>query len=513
MCKTQSAPLTEIREHPRGRVFVHKQQHIAGDIRMILLRIRGALASGALALAVSGCASIAPDTSFADVSARVEARTGAAPGWARSDEDRAALSASVDSLLEARVGMDEAVAIAFLNSPAIQSDLEELGIARAAFLSAVLPPNPVIEIVRAARGNELEVGVSVSLLELLFWPQRAGAGEARMDAAKADAARRLADAAADVRIAYIDYVAARQALDLYEQAESAGEAARLAAQAIYAAGNIARVDLDRQRQFAARMTAERMRAEGRIGPAFERLTAVLGLDAQQAAALQTLTRLPAPPNRVIDADRVAEEAVRDSFPVAAAEARLREVASRRGIRNVEALLGDVELIGEFERQGRWSEAYGLGFTLPLDLGASGRLRAGAEFRQAWQQLQQARLESLTASRSAALRAEAARELALFHRDISLRISADVFDGVVRDFNAMQIGMFELLQARRDRVEAGRDYVEAVTEYWQARADLERHVRVAGIETSPEPSRQQETPANAPSPATHDRTHQHEGHIH
>jgi outer membrane protein, heavy metal efflux system len=480
---------------------------------MILLRIRGALASGAIALAVSGCASIAPDSSFAEVSALVEARTGAAPGWARTDEDRAALSASVDSLLEARVGMDEAVAIAFLNSPAIQSDLEELGIARAAFLSAVLPPNPVIEVVRAARGNELEVKVSVSLLELLFWPQRARAGEARMDAARADAARRLAEAAADVRIAYVDYVAARQALDLYEQAESAGEAARLAAQAIYAAGNIARVDLDRQRQFAARMTAERMRAEGRIGPAFERLTAVLGLDGQQAAALQTLSRLPAPPNRMIDADRVAEEAVSDSFPVAVAEARLREVASRRGIRNVEALLGDVELIGEFQRQGRWSEAYGLGFTLPLDLGASGRLRAGAEFRQAWQQLQQARLESLTASRSAAMRAEAARELALFHRDVSLRISADVFDGVVRDFNAMQIGMFELLQARRDRVEAGRDYVQAVAEYWQARADLERHVRLADIETSSDPSRRQETPANAPSPATHDRAHQHEGHVH
>ncbi len=480
---------------------------------MILLRIRGALASGAIALAVSGCASIASDSSLAEVSALVEARTGAAPGWARTDEGRAALSASVDSFLETRVGMDEAVAIAFLNSPAIQSDLEELGIARAAFLSAVLPPNPVIEVVRAARGNELEVGLSVSLLELLFWPQRARAGEARMDAAKADAARRLADAAADVRIAYVDYVAARQALDLYEQAESAGEAARLAAQAIYEAGNIARVDLDRQRQFAARMTAERMRAQGRIGPAYERLTAALGLDGQQAAALQTLSRLPAPPNRMIDADRVAAAAVSDSFPVAVAEARLREVASRGGIRNVEALLGDVELIGEFERRGRWSEAYGLGFRLPLDLGASGRLRAGAEFRQAWQQLQQARMDSRSASRSAAMRAEAARELALFHRDVSLRISADVFDGVVRDFNAMQIGMFELLQARRDRVEAGRDYVQAVAEYWQARADLERHVRVSEMETSPEPPRRQDTPASAASPARPDQTQQHEGHVH
>jgi len=135
---------------------------------------------------------MAPDAGLAEVSALVEARTGAAPAWARTDEERAALAASVDSLLDARVGMDEAVAIAFLNSPAIQADLEELGIARAAFLSAVLPPNPVLEVIRAARGNELEVEVSVSLLELLFWPQRVRAGEAGMDAAKAHAARRLA---------------------------------------------------------------------------------------------------------------------------------------------------------------------------------------------------------------------------------------------------------------------------------------------------------------------------------
>ncbi|MCC5995863.1 MAG: TolC family protein [Oceanicaulis sp.] len=450
---------------------------------------------------------------MAEVSALVEARTGAAPAWARTDEERAALAASVDSLLDARVGMDEAVAIAFLNSPAIQADLEELGIARAAFLSAVLPPNPVLEVIRAARGNELEVEVSVSLLELLFWPQRVKAGEAGMDAAKAHAARRLADAAADVRVAYVDYVAARQALDLYEQAESAGEAAQLAAQAIYAAGNIARVDLDRQRQFAARMTAERMHAQGRIGPARQHLIAMLGLDERQAGRLQTLSRLPAPPGAMIDADLAAEAAVTGSFSIAAAEARLREVASRRGIRNVEALLGDVELIGEFERQGRWSEAYGLGFALPLDLGAAGRLRAGAEFRQAWSQLQQARLDSLTASRAAAMRAEGARELALFHRDVSLRISAEVFDGVVRDFNAMQIGMFDLLLARRDRVEAGRDYVQAVAEYWRARAELERYVRVADIPASRARAEPRQAPASASAPADHDHSHQHEGHVH
>jgi cobalt-zinc-cadmium efflux system outer membrane protein len=46
---------------------------------------------------------------------------------------------------------------------------------------------------------------------------------------------------------------------------------------------------------------------------------------------------------------------------------------------------------------------------------------------------------------------------------------------------MQIGVFQLLQARRDQIDAGRAYVQTLLEYWQARAALDQLMagRLAG----------------------------------
>lgn len=473
------------------------------------------LAPGLLALATSACANVPADGGFSGISEVVSARTGAAPVWPRTDAGRAEAIAAADEILAGRVGMDEAVALAFLSSPRLQAELEELGIARAELVAALLPPNPFVEVTRPARGNLLELEVSASLLDLLFWPQRARAGRAGMEAVQARATARLADAAAQVRIAFVDHVVARQALDLYRQAEAAGEAAQLAAEALFDAGNIAQVDYDRQRQFAAQMTAERMKAEAEIGPTREHLVGVLGLTAERAEKLQLAPRLPSPGEAPLDSERLVRAAMADSLQLAAAEADLRQLAVGRGVRNVEALLGDLEFGAGFERDGSWSdESYSLGFSLPVDLGITGRQRVASELRQAMQTLQQTRLDSLADLRSAAQRAESARALALFHRDVSLPVSAEVFDGVVRDFNAMQIGMFELLQARRERVDAGRDYLEAVAAYWRSRADLERHVRVSEFEAADMAETGHIHPPEENDPAGMEPSHQqHEGHGH
>jgi cobalt-zinc-cadmium efflux system outer membrane protein len=41
------------------------------------------------------------------------------------------------------------------------------------------------------------------------------------------------------------------------------------------------------------------------------------------------------------------------------------------------------------------------------------------------------------------------------------------------YNAMLLGVYQLLQAKQNEVDAYREYIEAVRDYWIARADLER----------------------------------------
>ena len=45
----------------------------------------------------------------------------------------------------------------------------------------------------------------------------------------------------------------------------------------------------------------------------------------------------------------------------------------------------------------------------------------------------------------------------------------------RFYNFMLIGVYELLQAKQDEIDAYRGYIEAVRDYWVARSDLERAV--------------------------------------
>ncbi|HEX6837658.1 MAG TPA: TolC family protein, partial [Polyangia bacterium] len=43
------------------------------------------------------------------------------------------------------------------------------------------------------------------------------------------------------------------------------------------------------------------------------------------------------------------------------------------------------------------------------------------------------------------------------------------------YNAMLLGVYQLLQAKQNELQTYREYIEAVRDYWIARADLERAV--------------------------------------
>ena len=78
----------------------------------------------------------------------------------------------------------------------------------------------------------------------------------------------------------------------------------------------------------------------------------------------------------------------------------------------------------------------------------------------------------------------------------LPLSAEVFDGAVRDFNAMEIGILELLVERRARLEAGRAAIAATADYWRAQAALD--LLLAGA-----PAGQTTLLASDPAPSARD----------
>jgi cobalt-zinc-cadmium efflux system outer membrane protein len=68
---------------------------------------------------------------------------------------------------------------------------------------------------------------------------------------------------------------------------------------------------------------------------------------------------------------------------------------------------------------------------------------------------------------------------------------------------MQVGVFQLLEAKRDEIEAGRNYIETLTDYWLARTELERAVGGDLAKGAPQPS-------GTPGPAPEVPGHEHHG---
>ena len=71
--------------------------------------------------------------------------------------------------------------------------------------------------------------------------------------------------------------------------------------------------------------------------------------------------------------------------------------------------------------------------------------------------------------------ESARRRAEHYPKVLLPLRREILQETQREYNAMLAGVYQLLQAKRDEIEAGRGYVETLTEYWVARAELERAV--------------------------------------
>lgn len=435
---------------------------------------------------LAGCVT-APVGPASEVSARVAASLGAEPEWLRSDEANASADRRVSRLLDEPITQETAVQIALANNARVQAAYETLGIARADFSTALLPANPVARIFTLSPdgggADTLTAGLGIDLLGLLALPANRTAGKAGFDAAKAELAASLLTVGGDARAALIDYVAAQQEADLISQAAETAEASAFAADRLYEAGNIAKVERDQEALFAARIGILKAEANGALVPARERLIAALALTPEQADRLQTIRRLPAPPKEALEINGLEDKVISSSSDLAIASGALRAAEARRGISWLTSLLPGLSVEAEREREdGNWSTGFGLEGSVPLaDLGGAGRLRDTSMQRQRAAIAEALDLELRSEARSRFASAEAARQIADIHRTSILPLSADVFEGMQLDFNAMQIGIFDLLKARSDRLEAGLQSIRATAGYWRAQSDLD--LLLAGLRSA------------------------------
>jgi cobalt-zinc-cadmium efflux system outer membrane protein len=430
-----------------------------------------------LLILVAGCATFDQRAGFSDVSAAVEARSGRKVVWNLGTELDAQVAQQVRALLQHTLTVDAAIQVALLNNRNLQALYSELGVAQADIVQAGLLRNPIFDasvfFPVAGGQTDLDLGVAMSFLDIFYLPLRKRVATARFEETKLQVTGTVLDFAAAVQVTFFRHQANEQRLEL-QQAIAQGLAVSFeVTRRLHEAGNITDLDLARERALVEETKLQLRAAEVAVRQSREELNAVMGLWGQESA-WHTDRRLPDVPQQPLSFEGLVTHALHQSLDLAGARQRM-IVAGEQVVSNrATALLPEVELGTVAEREeGAWEVGAKIEFPIPLfDQGQARTGRALAELRRAQQEYYALAVQLRSTVQALRERLQGAQDRALYYRDILLPLRERIVNETQLQYNAMQLGVFDLLRAREQQIQAAAAYIEALLDYWLARADLE-----------------------------------------
>ncbi|RZL34071.1 MAG: TolC family protein, partial [Rubrivivax sp.] len=422
----------------------------------------------ALALALTGCASPDPGASLADVNRLTEPHTG------QPLADQALSPEALTERLREPLSADAAVRLALQNNRALQARLARLGVTAAEVADAGRLPNPGFRFSRLTRGSEVELerGWHVDLARLLTLPLVRAAEERRLQAEQRQAAGDVLTLAADTRRAWINAVSAEETLRYRQQVQEAAEAGAELAKRMQAAGNFNALTRAREQAFAADAQLALARADVQRQSARERLVRLLGLHDGAALRLPDhLPELPAAPSERSDLEALA---LSQRLDVQAARLTLEQAARQADMARTTRFVSMLELGTVRNSSNEQATQRGWEVALELPLFGPGPLpRAEALAREAAHEAADAALRARSQVREAHGLYRSAYDIARHHRDELMPLARRIADEQQLRYNAMLIGVFELLADARAQVAAVSAAQEALRDFWLARADLDQ----------------------------------------
>ena len=436
---------------------------------------RGAVAA-AVALLLSGCAAVTPDSAFQSSADLARARTGVDARMLRSDDDRQALHAEIDALLREPLALDAAVRIAVLNNPGLQASYWDAGIAQADLAQAARLRNPGFGFSRMTGGGnrEIERSVSFDLAGLLTMPLRQRIATRRLNETTLRVAGAIEHHVHATRRAWIEAVAARQALAYARQVLDAADASRSLMERMTGAGNASALDLAREAAFHAEAGAGVLRADRLASAAREHLTRQLGLWGAQAGYTlpDRLPDLPAAPVDLIDIERTA---LSQRLDVQAARAAAAGTADDLGLTRTTRMVNVLDLgyANKSETGEPRSDGYEIGLELPLfDWGGARVARAEAVYMGALGQVAATAVNARSEARAGYLGYRASYDVARHYAQHVIPLRKQISDETLLRYNGMLASPFELLADAREQATAVHATIEALKDFWLAQVDLE-----------------------------------------
>ena len=458
-------------------------------------RARAGFALSSVALLVSGCASFDIEDSVSWTNEELEGYTGGELELARTDEQRRARAEVTAEILGGTLDRDAAVRLALANSPAMQAMIADSWADGAEAAQSGRIPNPVFAFSRLTADDgaedEIERVFAFGLLDVLTLPLRKRAADRRIERARIALASEVVDNVTEVRQAWVEAVAAAQSLRYAEQvAENASASAEMARR-LESVGNYSRLQRAREQVFYAETTAQLAAERHAARAARERLVRLLGLNEEQADALELPETLPELPEQPLQPERLADTLNERRLDVRLAKADLEAAARGQGLGRITTFT-DIEVgylstsvfsegepgeaFDDIDIEAESADGYELALTVPLfDWGGMQRdalnartLAAANRYAETLRTVSSNLRENYSAYRTA-------YDVAVFYQEEILPLRELISEENVLQYNGMLIGVFELLADSRSSIGAVETAIDAQRQFWLAEAALQASI--------------------------------------
>lgn len=440
----------------------------------------GAVLTGGLVL--SGCASLSPKTAFSEVADTVKSRTGKRIEWDVNSPDDAKARAHISGLLARQLTPASAVQIALLNNKSLQANYANLGMAQADLVQAGLLSNPIVdgEFIfpykpETAAAN-IVLSVVFNFIELFWRRYKEAVAESALEEVKIQISGLVIDHAANTNRAYVEYVAARQEIELLSQVTKSARATVAAAKAIREAGNSTPLDFEQQQNVLTQAKLALAAAQANAAAAREKLNVLMGLSGNQTRRWTVPKRLAPPGGRPISVANIESVAVERSLNLDELRQKIITLGYKYQLTHKQSIIPDLGLGVQLEMPNSGEREIGPRFdvTVPLfDRGEAKRARSIMEIRQAQDQYWAMGIKVRSAARLARAGLLTARKTARYFQKAVLPQQARLLLATQRQYNAMQEDVFRLVRAKREQIQASQAYIAALRSYWLARIDVQQ----------------------------------------
>lgn len=200
----------------------------------------------ALLTLAGGCATVDPKPDYGRASQLINQRTGTFEACEPSTD--ALVKNKLDALLSDGLTVDEAVQLALLKSPALQSALQEIGVSRADVVQAGLLTNPSFSLLgqfpEGGGRTKLTMGFGQELVDLWQIPVRRSIAEAQLEQAVLKVVQQAVDLTAEAKSQAYRLLALQQAEEIANENVALVEKSLELAQDRFVAGETGKLDVN-----------------------------------------------------------------------------------------------------------------------------------------------------------------------------------------------------------------------------------------------------------------------------